>query len=41
MTRFKELCMDSSRSGAALGIAPLRCYDDYATMMAREAALPG
>jgi predicted dehydrogenase len=30
----------SRRSGAALGVAAARCYDDYESMMAREAALP-
>jgi predicted dehydrogenase len=32
---------EKSRSaGAALGIAPERCYDDFMSLMAREAALP-
>jgi predicted dehydrogenase len=30
----------SQSSGATLGIAAQRCYDDYNSMMAREAALP-
>lgn len=30
----------SRRSGAALGLPAVRCYDDYPGMMAREAALP-
>jgi predicted dehydrogenase len=37
---FSSSAEKSQRSGAALGMAPQRCYDDYATMMAREAALP-
>jgi predicted dehydrogenase len=30
----------SRRSGVALGLDPARCYDDFTSMMAREAALP-
>ncbi|MEO6081249.1 MAG: Gfo/Idh/MocA family oxidoreductase [Steroidobacteraceae bacterium] len=30
----------SQRSGAQLGVTPERCYEDYSSMMAREAALP-
>jgi predicted dehydrogenase len=37
---FSSSAEKSRRSGEALGLAPQRCYDDYASMMAREAALP-
>jgi predicted dehydrogenase len=37
---FSSSAEKSRRSGAALGVAPARCYDDFASMMAREAALP-
>jgi predicted dehydrogenase len=37
---FSSSAEKSRRSGAALGLPPARCYDDYASMMAREAALP-
>ncbi len=37
---FSSNAEKSQRSGAQLGIAPQRCYDDFASMMAREAALP-
>jgi predicted dehydrogenase len=37
---FNSSAEKSLSSGAALGIAPQRCYDNYHNMMAREAALP-
>jgi predicted dehydrogenase len=37
---FSSSAEKSRRSGMALGLDPARCYDDYASMMAREAALP-
>jgi predicted dehydrogenase len=37
---FSSNAEKSQRSGAQLGIAPRRCYDDFGSMMAREAALP-
>jgi predicted dehydrogenase len=37
---FSSSAEKSRRSGAALGLAPARCYDDFASMMASEAALP-
>ncbi len=37
---FSSSAEKSQRSGAALGVPPQRCYDDYASMMAREAVLP-
>jgi predicted dehydrogenase len=37
---FSSTAERSRRSGEALGLPPARVYDDYATMMAREAALP-
>jgi predicted dehydrogenase len=37
---FSSSAEKSQRSGAALGLDPARCYDDFASMMAREAALP-
>jgi predicted dehydrogenase len=37
---FSSSAEKSQRSGVALGLEPTRCYDDYASMMAREAALP-
>ena len=37
---FSSSAEKSRRSGAALGVAPARCYDDFASMMANEAALP-
>lgn len=37
---FSSSAEKSRRSGLALGLDASRCYDDFATMMAREAALP-
>ncbi len=37
---FSSNAEKARRAGAALGVVPTRCYDDYASMMAREAALP-
>jgi predicted dehydrogenase len=37
---FSSGAEKSRRSGAALGLPAARVYDDYASMMAREAALP-
>jgi predicted dehydrogenase len=37
---FSSSAAKSVRSGVALGIAPARCYPDYASMMTAEAALP-
>lgn len=37
---FSSSAEKSQRSGAALGLDPARCYDDFASMMAREAGLP-
>jgi predicted dehydrogenase len=37
---FSSNAEKSQRSGAQLGVTPARCYDDFASMMAREAALP-
>jgi predicted dehydrogenase len=37
---FSSSAEKSRRSGLALGVEAARCYDDFASMMAREAALP-
>jgi len=37
---FSSSAEKSQRSGRALGLDPARCYDDFASMMAAEAALP-
>lgn len=37
---FSSSAEKSRRSGAALGLTPQRCYDNFEQMMAREAALP-
>src|SRR5262245_12066012 len=37
---FSGSAEKSRRSGAALGLQPARCYDDFQQMMKREAALP-
>jgi predicted dehydrogenase len=37
---FSSSADRSRRSGAALGLPPARCYDDFESMMAGEAALP-
>jgi predicted dehydrogenase len=37
---FSSSADKSQRSGAALGLSPARCYDDFEQMMEREAALP-
>lgn len=37
---FSSSAEKSRRSGAALGLPPARCYDDFTSMMTREAALP-
>src|SRR5262245_47303921 len=37
---FSSTAEKSRRSGLALGLDAARCYDDHASMMAREAALP-
>jgi predicted dehydrogenase len=37
---FSSSAEKSRRSGLALGLDAARCYDDFASMMAREAALP-